>query len=139
MAGEGVTVFVTTHYMDEAEYCDRLGLIYRGELIALGTPLELKTRHMTEEIVEVLCEPPHEAIELIEELPGIRHAALFGRGLHVVVKEAAEAIPAIVEKLTSAGYRAVQPVKIIPSLEDVFVSLIEERDRQETVQREVER
>jgi ABC-2 type transport system ATP-binding protein len=139
MAGEGVTVFVTTHYMDEAEYCDRLGLIYRGELIALGTPVELKTRHMTEEIVEVLCEPPHEAIELIEELPGIRHAALFGRGLHVVVEEAAEAIPAIVKKLTTAGYRPVQAVKIVPSLEDVFVSLIEERDRQEAVQGEVAR
>jgi len=54
LAGEGVTVFVTTHYMDEAEYCDRLGLIYRGELIALGTPEELKTRHMAGEIVEVL-------------------------------------------------------------------------------------
>jgi ABC-2 type transport system ATP-binding protein len=139
MAGTGVTVFVTTHYMDEAEYCDRLGLIYRGELIALGTPLELKTRHMTEDIVEILCELPHEAIELIEELPGIHNATLFGRGLHVAVEDAADAIPAIVKKLTNAGYRSVQAVKIVPSLEDVFVALIEERDRQEAVQREVAR
>jgi ABC-2 type transport system ATP-binding protein len=139
MAGEGVTVFVTTHYMDEAEYCDRLGLIYRGELIALGTPVELKTRHMTEEIVEVLCEHPHEAIELIEKLPGIRHAALFGRGLHVVVELATDAIPAIVKGLTASGCRPVRVVKIVPSLEDVFISLIEERDRQEAVQREFAR
>ena len=62
LAGQGVTVFVTTHYMDEAEYCDRLGLIYRGELIALGTPEELKTREMTEEIIEVFCDRPQDAM-----------------------------------------------------------------------------
>jgi ABC-2 type transport system ATP-binding protein len=136
MASEGVTVFVTTHYMDEAEYCDRLGLIYRGELIALGTPEELKRGQMPEEIVEVLCERPQDIMELIEQLPGVRHAALFGRGLHVVVERADEAIPAIAGKITSAGQRASQPEKIVPSLEDVFVSLIEARDRQEEAQRE---
>jgi len=136
MASEGVTVFVTTHYMDEAEYCDRLGLIYRGELIALGTPEELKTGHMPEEIVEVLCECPQEIMELMEELPGVRHAALFGRGLHVVVDQATEAIPLITAKLKATGHRASQPEKIVPSLEDVFVSLIEARDRQEEKQRE---
>src|SRR5512137_1383060 len=56
MSGEGVTVFVTTHYMDEAEYCDRLGLIYRGELIALNTPEALKTRSMQADVLEVLCD-----------------------------------------------------------------------------------
>jgi ABC-2 type transport system ATP-binding protein len=136
MAGEGVTVFVTTHYMDEAEYCDRLGLIYRGELIALGTPEELKTGHMPEEIVEVLCERPQEVMELMEELPGVRHATLFGRGLHVVVEQAAAAIPVIAAKLAATGHRASHPEKIAPSLEDVFVSLIEARDRQEAGQRE---
>src|SRR5512136_3082770 len=135
MSGEGVTVFVTTHYMDEAEYCDRLGLIYRGELIALGTPDELKSGQMPEEIVEVLCERPQDIMELIEEIPGVRHAALFGRGLHVVVEQAAEAIPAISAKLAATGCRASHPGKIVPSLEDVFVSLIEARDRQEAEQR----
>jgi ABC-2 type transport system ATP-binding protein len=139
LAGGGITVFVTTHYMDEAEYCDRLGLIYRGELIALGTPEKLKTRHMTEEIVEVLCERPQDAMELIEELPGIRHAALFGRGLHVVTERAAEAIPIITAKLATAGVKATPPEQIVPSLEDVFVSLIEARDREEAPQREFER
>ena len=56
LSGRGVTVFVTTHYMDEAEYCDRLGLIYRGELIALGTPHALKTEMMKEDVLEVLCD-----------------------------------------------------------------------------------
>ncbi len=136
MSGEGVTVFVTTHYMDEAEYCDRLGLIYRGELIALGSPEELKSAQMGEEIVEVLCDRPQDAMGPIEELPGVRHAALFGRGLHVVVESAAEGIPSIAGKLTEAGFRHTEPEKIAPSLEDVFVSLIEARDRQEEKQRE---
>ncbi len=139
LAGQGVTVFVTTHYMDEAEYCDRLGLIYRGELIALGSPEELKTHHMKEEIVEVLCDIPQEAMGHIEELPGVRHAALFGRGLHVVVERATAAIPTIEEKLAAAGYTSVRTEQIVPSLEDVFVSLIEARDRQEAPQREFAR
>jgi ABC-2 type transport system ATP-binding protein len=139
LAGEGVTVFVTTHYMDEAEYCDRLGLIYRGGLIALGTPEELKTRYMAEEIVEVLCERPQEAMELIEELAGIKHAALFGRGLHVVAESAEAALPAIAAKLAAEGFAGIRMEKIKPSLEDVFVSLIEARDREETPQREFER
>ena len=137
LAAGGVTIFVTTHYMDEAEYCDRLGLIYRGELIALGTPEELKTRHMNEEIVEVLCERPQDVMEPIEELPGVRHAALFGRGLHVVVANAAEAVPAISAKLSALGLGEVKPELIVPSLEDVFVSLVEARDRREAPQREV--
>ncbi|HEY6008052.1 MAG TPA: ABC transporter ATP-binding protein, partial [Geobacteraceae bacterium] len=134
LAGEGVTVFVTTHYMDEAEYCDRLGLIYRGGLIALGTPEELKSQRMTDEIVELLMERPYEAMELIEELPGIRHAALFGRGLHVVVADAATAIPLISAALAAAGYRPSRTERITPSLEDVFVSLIEAKDREEAPQ-----
>jgi ABC-2 type transport system ATP-binding protein len=136
MAGEGVTVFVTTHYMDEAEYCDRLGLIYRGELIALGSPEELKTWHMTEEIVEVMCENPQDVMGLIEELPGVRHAALFGRGLHVVVERAVDAIPLIAGRLEETGHRTSYPEQITPSLEDVFVSLIEAQDRNGAEQRE---
>jgi drug efflux transport system ATP-binding protein len=139
LAGEGVTVFVTTHYMDEAEYCDRLGLIYRGELIALGTPGELKTSFMKEEIVEVLCADPQEVMDGIEALPGIRHAALFGTGLHVVAEDSGRAVPAIRGFLTEKQVRVDSVEKIVPSLEDVFVSLIEAHDRAEAPQREFER
>ncbi len=132
LAERGVTVFVTTHYMDEAEYCDRLGLIYRGELIAVGTPGELKSRVMEEDVVEVLCDRPHEALEHIEGIAGIRHAALFGRGLHVVSEQAGRSIPLIAGKLKEQGFSVTRLEKIAPSLEDVFVSLIEARDREET-------
>ena len=87
LSGQGVTVFVTTHYMDEAEYCDRLGLIYRGELIATGAPAALKAEHMRDEMLEVQCEDPQDAMEPIEELPGIQDVALFGSGLHVAAED----------------------------------------------------
>jgi len=136
MAGEGVTVFVTTHYMDEAEYCDRLGLIYRGELIALGTPEGLKSRFMAEEVIEVLCDHPQEALEPIEQLAGVKHAALFGRGLHVVAERANEAIPAITTRLKELNLPVSRIEQILPTLEDVFVSQIEAHDRKEAPQRE---
>ncbi len=137
MAGRGVTVFVTTHYMDEAEYCDRLALIYRGELIATGTPESLKTALMKEHIVEVLCDHAEVAMAGIEKLDGVKEAALFGRGLHVVADDAGRATTAIRDLLAAQGYRVERIERIVPSLEDVFVSLIEARDRAEHPQAEV--
>ena len=135
LAEQGTTIFVTTHYMDEAEYCDRLGLIYRGQLIALGAPEELKTGLMTEDVIEVNCENVHEAMEYIEEIEGVRHAALFGRRLHVVAENADRALPAMLEALAGKGIAVHRAEKILPSLEDVFVSLIEARDRLEAPER----
>jgi len=129
LSGKGVTVFVTTHYMDEAEYCDRLGLIYKGELIAIGTPEELKTKLMQEKILEVLCETPQAALEEVATLPEVKEAALFGKGLHVVTDQEEKASAAIRRLLTEKGYQFTSIEKIVPSLEDVFVSLIETRDR----------
>lgn len=139
LSGKGVTVFVTTHYMDEAEYCDRLGLIYRGELIAIGTPETLKTELMREEVLEVLCERPQDAMSEIEQIEGIKEVALFGKGLHVVVEETERAVPKISDLLNRKGYEATRVEGIVPSLEDVFVSLIEARDRAEQPQQEVKR
>jgi ABC-2 type transport system ATP-binding protein len=137
LAGRGVTVFVTTHYMDEAEYCDRIGLIYRGELIALGTPEVLKNELMQEDILEVMCERPHDAMGELENVPGVKEVALFGKGLHVVT-ENGDQLAAKVQNLLEANQFAVERVeKIVPSLEDVFVSLIEARDRAEAPQQEV--
>jgi len=128
-SGRGVTVFVTTHYMDEAEYCDRLGLIYRGELIAAGTPEELKTQAMREAVLEVECDRPQDAMTVVEQAAGVRQAALFGRALHVVVEDPALAAEAIRRDLAARGYRLDALQQITASLEDVFVSLIEARDR----------
>lgn len=134
LSEQGTTVFVTTHYMDEAEYCDRLGLIYRGQLIAQGSPGQLKIDFMQEEVIEVACERIAEAMESIEALEGIRHAALFGSGLHVVAMDADRAMPVMADMLAGLGISVHSMEKIQPSLEDVFVSLIEARDRIETPQ-----
>ncbi|MCI0453771.1 MAG: ABC transporter ATP-binding protein [Candidatus Dadabacteria bacterium] len=139
LSSKGVTVFVTTHYMEEAEYCDRIGLIYRGELIASGTPGVLKTELMPEDILEVTCERPQDAMGEIEKIPSIKGVALFGKGLHVVTEDAEAAADAIQNILAERDYQFINVEKIVPSLEDVFVSLIEARDRAKQRKQEVGR
>ncbi len=130
LAGEGVTVFVTTHYLDEAEYCDRLALIYRGEINAMGTPEELKSGAMTESVIEVVCDRPQELLERIELLEGVRSAALFGRGVHIIA-DGATTLRGIDDLLAENGRNSPPAEIVTPSLEELFVSLIEARDRQE--------
>jgi ABC-2 type transport system ATP-binding protein len=137
LAEQGVTVFVTTHYMEESEYCDRLGVVYRGELIALGTPRELKTKHMTDAVLDINCPRANDAMTLVEALPAVKEVALFGKGLHAVATDAAAAENSIRARLTERGFAPVQVERITPTLEDVFVSLIEARDRQKGAQAEV--
>jgi ABC-2 type transport system ATP-binding protein len=129
LSAKGVTVFVTTHYMEEAEYCDRIGLIHRGDLIAVGTPHELKTTLMQEDVLEVVCERPQEAMNEIEGIDVVKEVALFGKGLHAVAADGEVAAAAIRQQLETSGYGINRIEKITPSLEDVFVSLVEARDR----------
>ncbi|MGH9787985.1 MAG: ATP-binding cassette domain-containing protein [Candidatus Acidiferrales bacterium] len=123
MAAGGVTVFVTTHYMDEAEYCNRLALIDRGRIVALGTPTELKRTEMRGELLLVECQPLARALEVLEKAPGVLDAAVFGNSLHLVVENAAAAAPALRDHLRWQGLEATRLEPIPPSLEDVFVSL----------------
>jgi ABC-2 type transport system ATP-binding protein len=128
MVGEGVTVFVTTHYMDEAEYCNRLALLDRGRIVAMGTPTELKSRHMKGQLLLVECEPLGRALELLQTAPGIQDAAVFGGSIHAVVKDAGTAIPTIRDLLAGQHIRTGRVEPIAPSLEDVFVSLTTSRE-----------
>jgi ABC-2 type transport system ATP-binding protein len=137
LAGGGVTVFVTTHYMDEAEYCDRVGLIYRGKLIALDSPQGLKDL-MQEAVLEVACDRPQDALACLEKVDGVREAALFGKGLHVVADNA-DVASAVTDELARCDIAAQRVEPIRPSLEDVFVSLVHARDRAEGLQAEVRR
>jgi ABC-2 type transport system ATP-binding protein len=126
MAGEGVTVFVTTHYMEEAEYCNRLALIFRGKMVALGTPSELKHKSMKGELLLVECEPLGPAVEALQSAPMVLDAAVFGSALHLVVEKAEEATPEVKKYLSERGVKVRRIEKIRPSLEDVFVSLTTE-------------
>ncbi len=123
MAADGVTVFVTTHYMDEAEYCRRLVLIYHGQIVASGSPSELKLKAMKGELLLVECEPLGEALKLLQTGPGVLDAAIFGNAIHLVVTEAAEAIPGIRRYLAEHQMTLSKIEPISPSLEDVFVAL----------------
>ena len=129
MVGRGVTVFVTTHYMDEAEYCNRLALIDRGRIVALGTPTELKQTAMEGELVLVECEPLGPALDLVQRAPEVLDAAVFGSALHVLVPDADAAIHALESYLPARGIRLGHMEPIRPSLEDVFVSLTARRGR----------
>lgn len=123
MAGVGTTVFVTTHYMDEADYCDRLALIYRGKIIAEGAPNELRKNYMTRDVLEIDADHLVEAMEILEK-QGIE-TAVFGSLLHATVEDAKAAVPVIYKTLGGSNIMVRRVDKIVPSLEDVFVTLIE--------------
>jgi ABC-2 type transport system ATP-binding protein len=123
MASEGVTVFVTTHYMEEAEYCNRLAMIYRGRMVALGTPTELKQTAMKGELLLVECEALGSAVEALQTAPGILDAAVFGDALHVLVPNAVTGAAQVQAHLRARGVQVSKVEPIRPTLEDVFVAL----------------
>src|SRR5579864_8335640 len=120
----GITIMVTTHYMDEAEHCDTLAFIYGGRIIASGTPAEIK-RQMSGALLEVRASPIDQALETLRRRPDVREAALFGRAIHVTVDDAAAA-EAVRAALAGRGV-AVESVRTVrPSREEAFGSLVEE-------------
>ena len=123
MTEAGTTAFVSTHYMEEAEYCSRLALMNRGRLIALDQPANLK-RSMEEPLFEVATDKPSKAVEALRVAPGILEAAMFGRVIHVMVEDAAAATRAIPQVLAAAGRQCHDIRRIAPSLEDVFVASV---------------
>jgi len=129
MGARGVTTFVTTHYMDEAEYCDRLGLIYQGKIIALGTPSELKLKTLSQGVMEVKADPLISALDLLKKESWISEAAVFGDCLHVIGKEKVKLEREISALFQKHGVLLERMDWIRPSLEDVFVSLIEREEQ----------
>ena len=130
LAKEGKTVFVTTHYMDEAENCDRMCLIYKGTIIAMGTPMELKTKYMKNDVLQIIVPYSEKWMEEMIGLPGVKDAALFGTAIHVVTLDTSVAL-AEIEKLFKNGLETGYKItKIQATLEDVFVSLVEAYDKE---------
>jgi ABC-2 type transport system ATP-binding protein len=127
LADNKVTVFVTTHYMEEAEYCNRIGLINHGKLIAAGTPQQLKKNHIDGEVYEVETPDVLAAVETMADIDGVLDAAVFGRTMHVRLKKAADAENTLRRHLASSGLQATRIRTIKPTLEDVFVALVSQR------------
>ncbi len=123
MVARGVTVVVSTAYMDEAERFDRLALLHRGRVLALGTPDELQGR-IQGELVSVAADRLREARDLVVRQPGVRHAAVFGELLHAALDPARTDGPALESVLRQQGFEAAEVRPLAPSLEDVFIDLI---------------
>jgi ABC-2 type transport system ATP-binding protein len=129
LSAAGNTVFVSTHYMDEAEYCHRLALMYRGKVIALGAPGELKGGLKSHQILRLESPQVFDSMRAMEQMPDVLEAAVFGAGLHISVGDAAGMAPRIRQRLESQGIKVERLERIEPSMEDVFVALIESEER----------
>jgi ABC-2 type transport system ATP-binding protein len=129
MAAKGHTIFVSTHYMDEAEYCHRLALMYSGRVIALGAPAELRAGLSARTLLRLDVSMPLDTMRALEHTPGIGDVAVFGGGLHVAVDDLESGMETIRLRLAEKGIIIQRLEKIEPSLEDVFVALIEAEEK----------
>lgn len=129
LSAAGQTIFVSTHYMDEAEYCHRVALMYRGKVIALGTPAELKKSLAGHHIFHLEVSDLLGAMNALEKVPGLSDIAVFGGGLHVTGADASRAVSDIQSALEQAGISVPVLDPIQPSMEDVFVAMIEQEER----------
>ena len=127
MAADGVTVLVTTHYLDEAEHCDRIALMHDGQLAAEGSVAELKDVFAGNAILEVATGDYGRALEILEKDPEMLETSVFGTRLHVVVADAGAGTQRIEQRLAEAGVGPVAVTRIVPSLEDVFIHTVEKR------------
>jgi len=125
----GHTIFVSTHYMDEAENCHRLALMYRGKVIALGAPAELKSGLTTHTLLDLESTDPLATMRALQGLEGVFDVAVFGSGLHVTVDDGEGAMERIRGSLARAGVGVRRLERIEPSMEDVFVAMIESEER----------
>ena len=124
LASEGVTVLVSTHYMDEAEYCHRAALINHGRLIAIGSPAKLKESALGGELLVVESDALGATLAALQDAPDVRDCSVFGNSLHVLVGDAAKSLTALPEFLAAKNLRPRRVARIAASLEDVFVQLI---------------
>lgn len=128
LSNQGTTVFVTTHYMDEAEHCNTIGFIYSGKLVAIGSPTELKHNLDQYHVYEVQCSDPVAAIETLQNLSWTAETSIFGSAFHISTINQPESRSKITQALSANKIAVTQIEKIVPSLEDVFIHLIAAED-----------
>jgi ABC-2 type transport system ATP-binding protein len=125
LSQSGVTVLVTTHYLDEAERCQRVALIHAGRLATIGTPTEVKRVFDGRPILEIRADQAVEAMRLLDSYPEVEKTSLFGTAVHAVLRGEAVTAEAIAERLRGAGLRVDSIAAVTPSLEDVFLDVID--------------
>ena len=129
LSASGVTILVTTHYLDEAEYCHRLALIHAGRLAALGTTGELKEAFVTRPIVEVQAGDAVAAMRALDQMPEVEKTSLFGTAVHAVLRTMAVPPEVVGERLRAQGLDIRAVATVAPSLEDVFLDVVEKAGR----------
>ena len=129
-SGQGMTLFVTTHYMDEAERCSHVGYIYMSKLIVCGVPDDLKTLPAVNppgaRRLDVTCDHVTVGLQAVRQMPGVRSATVFGQSMHLLVEDSVSGV-ALVNRLAEVGIQHPDIRPIAPSLEDVFVTLTKEQ------------
>ncbi|MBA3530642.1 MAG: ABC transporter ATP-binding protein [Ardenticatenales bacterium] len=121
LAEQGVTVFVSTHYMDEAEHCGRLGIMYQGQLLAMDTPSALKQGYLHGQAWDIVAAPLLPALDALQALPGIRQTGLLGDHLHAISEPGSYTAESLATALVAAGIAESQVEATEPTLEDVFI------------------
>jgi len=124
LSADGVTVLVSTHHMDEAEYCNRVALINRGSIVALDTPENIRHRALDGELVEIRGAPLGRMLEALAAYAPARDVAVFGSVVHALLTHASEESPALMDYLQQRGISDVAVTRIEPTLEDAFVRMI---------------
>lgn len=125
LAESGVTVLVTTHYLDEAEHCHRVAIIHAGRLVAIGSTTELKQVFRGRTILEIEASDPVQAMRVLDAMEEVEKTSLFGTAVHAVVRgDASNAAPALYDRLARNGLQVIGIVPVQPSLEDVFLETV---------------
>jgi ABC-2 type transport system ATP-binding protein len=124
LSEEGITIFVTTHYLEEAEFCNNIMLINAGKIIAEGNPTELKTKYLNHDIIEIECTNAVSAMEVLEKTEFVNDISIFGNNIHLSVDKDFENYNLIKDQIIDISeVRRIE--KIVPTLEDVFINLLE--------------
>ena len=131
LSEKGVTVFVTTHYLDEAEYCNDIRLIHAGRIVAAGSPQELKEQIVRNPILEVGSDRVVDAMAVLQKEPWVLDISIFGTAVHVSVADEAEGRRLILDRLGRESISVTRVDRIVPSLQDVFIHQIEAQARPE--------
>lgn len=128
LSKKGVTVLVTTHYMDEAEHCNSIGFLYYGNILSLDTPNAMKEKIIDGDIVEIKVNNTLKSIELLKEKCNVRDASVYGAGIHVMTKPGVN-LNELKEYLIQNHINVISIKKVRPTLEDVFIFLVEKENK----------
>ena len=129
MSTSGVTILITTHYLDEAEHCHRLALIHAGRLAALGTVAELRRIFASRPIVEIRSAQPVDVMRALDQMPDVEKTSIFGTAVHAVLRGPGIPLQALAGRIREGGIDVGAIVEVQPSLEDVFLDVVETAGR----------